>query len=106
MVFDRRLVLDPRRSHLLLGPSRVGKSTYLRRTFPSAEYIDLLKSGVFFDYRTRPALLRERYARSRQTVVIDEVQRIPELMGDVHWLLENSAVRFILCGSSARKLMK
>ena len=106
MIFERRLRLDPHRSYLLLGPRRVGKSTYLRRMFPSAEYIDMLKSDVYFDYRTRPALLRERYAHFSGTIVIDEVQRTPVLMSEVHWLLENSPVRFILCGSSARKLRR
>ena len=84
----------------------MGKSTFLRRAFPSAEYIDLLKSDVYFDYRTRPALLRERYARSTGTIVIDEVHRIPDLLNEVHWLLENTRARFVLCGSSARKLRR
>jgi predicted AAA+ superfamily ATPase len=106
MVFERRLALAPRRSHLLLGPRRVGKSTWLRTAFPEAEYIDLLKSDVYFEYRMRPALLRERFARNAGTVVIDEVQRIPDLLSEAHWLLENSSVQLVLCGSSARKLRR
>ncbi len=106
MILDRRLTLDPRRSYLLLGPRRVGKSTYLRMMLPSAEYVDLLKSDVFFEYRTRPALLRERFARAKGTIVIDEVQRVPDLMSEAHWLLENTGVRLVLCGSSARRLRR
>jgi predicted AAA+ superfamily ATPase len=106
MVFDRRLTLDRRRSYLLLGPRRTGKSTFLRQSLPDAEYIDLLKSDVYFEYRMRPSLLRERYGRANGTIIIDEVQRIPELLNEVHWLLENSRARFVLCGSSARKLRR
>jgi len=106
VLLDRRLSFKPRRSYLLLGPRRVGKSTLLRVRFPDAEWIDLLKSDVYFEYRTRPALLRERFAEGTGTIVIDEVQLIPELMREVHWLIENSKQRFVLSGSSARKLRR
>lgn len=106
MVLRRRLDLSPSRSWLLLGPRRVGKTTWLRERYPAAEYIDLLKSDVYFEYRTRPALLRERFSARRSTIVIDEIQRIPDLMSEVHWMLENTACRFVICGSSARKLRK
>ena len=68
--------------------------------------IDLLMSDVYFEYRSRPALLRERLQNSKGTVVIDEIQRIPELSHEVHWLIENTNLRFILSASSARKLRK
>ncbi len=106
MVLERRMVLSPSRSYLVLGPRRVGKSTFLRNQVKAAATVDLLMSDVYFDYRARPALLRERYSRLDGTLVIDEVQRIPELMGEVHWLLENSGLRFILSGSSARRLRR
>lgn len=106
MVLDRRLKLNPRKSHLLLGPRRVGKSTYLKHSFPNAEVVDLLKTDVYFDYRSHPALLRQRYSKGDSLVIIDEVQRIPDLLHEVHWLIENSKTRFILSGSSARKLRR
>jgi len=89
---------------LLLGPRRTGKSTFLREALPDAKFIDLLHSDVYFDYNRRPSLLRERFADRAQTIVIDEVQRIPELVHEVHSLIEQSRCRFVLCGSSARKL--
>ena len=63
MLIERRLRLNPKRHHLLLGPRRVGKSTFLHTTLPDATYIDLLKSDVFFDYHREPSLLRQRFAR-------------------------------------------
>ena len=106
MVLKRRLTLDPRRSYLLLGPRRVGKSTYLKTELKPDVLVDLLMNDVYYDYRSRPSLIRERYSRMSGTVVIDEVQRIPELVSEVHWMLENTDVRFVLSGSSARKLRK
>ena len=106
MILERRLSLKAGRNWLLLGPRRVGKSTFLRAHFAEAEWIDLLKTDVFFEYRSRPAILRERFAEGGGTIVIDEVQLIPELLREVHWLIENSRRRFVLCGSSARKLRR
>jgi predicted AAA+ superfamily ATPase len=68
--------------------------------------IDLLMSDVFFEYRSRPALLRERHQLTQGTIVIDEIQRVPELSSEVHWLIENTGLRFILSGSSARRLRR
>lgn len=106
MVIERRLRLSPRRNYLLLGPRRVGKTTFLHMAYPEATFIDLLKSDVFFDYHTQPSLLRERFGTGTGTVVLDEVQRVPELLHEVHWLLENGRRRFVVCGSSARKLRR
>jgi predicted AAA+ superfamily ATPase len=106
VLIERRLHLNPRRPYLLLGPRRTGKSTFLHKTFPDAMFIDLLKSDVFFDYHAAPSLLRERFAEGTGVVVLDEVQRVPELVHEVHWLIEHGRQRFILCGSSARKLRR
>jgi uncharacterized protein len=103
-MLKRAVRLNPKRSYLILGPRRVGKSTYLKNEVRAPVYIDLLKNDVFFDYQSNPSLLRERYAHLSETIVIDEIQRIPELITEVHWLLENTDLRFILSGSSARKL--
>jgi len=100
------MLLEPARSYLLLGPRRVGKSTFLKTELRPEVLIDLLMSDVYFEYRSRPALIRERYSDLSGTVVIDEVQRIPELVSEVHWMLENTNVRFVLSGSSARRLRR
>ena len=65
-----------------------------------------LMNDVFFEFQSRPALLRERFKSCSGTIIIDEIQRIPELSHEVHWLIENSQLRFILSASSARKLRK
>jgi predicted AAA+ superfamily ATPase len=108
-IFKRALDLrlPPRASAFLWGPRRVGKSFYVRQTFPDAPLVDLLRSDVYHDYASRPALLRERFAsRRRGLVVIDEVQKIPALLDEVHWLIENTSLSFLLTGSSARKLRR
>ncbi len=89
----------------LWGPRKVGKSTLLRQRFPKARTYDLLDSEQRTRLLLRPHLLREEVlARKDKLVVIDEIQKVPALLDEVHWLIENTAVRFILCGSSARKL--
>jgi predicted AAA+ superfamily ATPase len=101
------ITLPPRQSAFLWGPRRVGKSYWLRQHYPEAPLIDLLKTDVFAEYATRPALLRERFAhRPDRVVVIDEVQKLPALLDEVHWLIENTALSFLLSGSSARKLRR
>lgn len=111
MFIKRLLRLPEGRSVFLWGPRKTGKTWWLREHFAQAPVIDLLKSDVFADYAARPALLRERAESSAwrggsPTVVIDEVQRVPALLDEVHWLIEHRGLRFILTGSSARKLRR
>ncbi|MEW6744310.1 MAG: DUF4143 domain-containing protein [Planctomycetota bacterium] len=101
------LRLPRRQSAFLWGPRRVGKSSWIRRTFPEAPVIDLLKSDIFGEYASRPALLRERFAQKKSgLIVVDEVQKAPALLDEVHWLIENTSLSFLLTGSSARKLRR
>lgn len=95
-------------SLFLWGPRQTGKSTLLKQLFPTAPYYDLLKSDVFTRYKMRPETLREECLMLDEgaLVIIDEVQKIPALLDEVHWLLSNKGLRFILCGSSARKLKR
>ncbi|WP_418698920.1 ATP-binding protein [Bacteroides sp.] len=95
-------------SVFLWGARQTGKSTLLNTLFPDARYYDLLKSDVFERLHRRPALLREELmlADEEDLVIIDEVQKIPELLDEVHWLITNKNLRFVLCGSSARKLKR
>ena len=94
----------------LWGPRQVGKSTLLRQRYPDARRIDLLKSDELRRYATRPELLRQEIeaegADTARQIVIDEVQKAPALLDEVHWLMENKALHFALCGSSARKVRR
>jgi len=106
-VLSRKLVLPrhPAESFFLWGPRQTGKSTLLRATYPDAAWLDLLLSDQFIRYVQRPALLREEL-KPTDIVVIDEVQKVPALLDEVHWLIENRGQRFALCGSSARKVRR
>ncbi len=89
----------------LWGARQTGKSTLLRRAYPDAPRIDLLKSEEFRRYTDRPELVRHELEASRaRFLVIDEIQKVPALLDEVHWLIENRGVHFALCGSSARKV--
>ncbi len=103
--------LPPRQSAFLWGPRKTGKSTYLRSAFPDSVTFDLLQTDLLLDLTKRPALLRERLLamppeKLRSPVILDEVQKVPQLLDEVHWLIENQGLSFILCGSSARKLKR
>lgn len=105
------LELPEGQSAFLWGPRKTGKSTWLKQTFPDSIVFDFLKTDVAFDYIRNPALVRERlYPVMEQAlaapVILDEVQKIPAILDEVHWLIENEGLRFILCGSSARKLKR
>ena len=99
----------PDRSCFLLGPRGTGKSTWLRDRLPDALYLDLLDPALHRSLDARPERLRELLAGSpgMDTVVIDEIQRVPELLTVIHAVLEDpSPPRFVLTGSSARKLRR
>jgi predicted AAA+ superfamily ATPase len=99
-----------RKSLFLFGPRQTGKSSYLRLNFPEALYIDLLKSEYYSSFLRNPELLRktvEIFIKSNKSriVIIDEIQKVPNLLNEVHGLIEKyKDLRFVLTGSSARKL--
>ena len=103
-----------RESCFLWGPRQTGKSTLLKMRFPGARHYDLLLSDVYRRFMGNPALLREEILAADHApsatfpwpIIIDEVQKVPDLLDEVHWLIENQHCRFILCGSSARKLKR
>ncbi len=95
-------------SVFLFGARKTGKSTYLHSMFPDAIYIDLLDSGICTLYRQHPNYLYEQLEDKDAStiVIIDEIQEVPELLNEVHRLIFKCDIRFILCGSSARKLKR
>lgn len=96
-------------SFFLFGPRGTGKSTWIRETLPEALVIDLLSPGTNRSYLARPERLREiaDAQPTNQTIVIDEIQKVPQMLDVVHQLLEKQpAHRYILTGSSARKLKR
>ena len=105
---DRVINIDlpPKQSAFLWGPRKTGKTYWVSRNFSESALIDLLKTDVFADYVTRPSLLRERFQDYRGLIVIDEIQMIPDLLNEIHWMIENSKAAFLMTGSSARKLRR
>ena len=94
----------------LWGPRQAGKTTLLRQSYPDARWVDLLKSDDFRRYSANPEFLRQEIEADgpdpARQVVIDEVQKVPALLDEVHWLMENRGLSFALCGSSARKVRR
>jgi predicted AAA+ superfamily ATPase len=103
--------LPPRQSAFLWGPRKTGKSTYLKERFPHSLVYDFLQTDLFLEFSKQPSLLRERLLAKgndvlNYPVILDEVQKVPQILDEVHWLIENKGLRFILCGSSVRKLKR
>ena len=101
-----KIELPPNRSAFLWGPRKTGKTYWITRNFPDSILIDLLKTDVFADYASRPSLLRERFQNHQGLIVIDEIQMVPDLLNEIHWMIENTDVAFLMTGSSARKLRR
>lgn len=101
-----RILQPPReKSFFLFGPRGIGKTTWLKAQFPHALFIDLLNAETYNDLLARPHRLSQIIPESWQEwIVIDEVQRVPELLHEVHRLIEHRHLRFAITGSSARKL--
>lgn len=103
-----RAIALPKKSFFLFGPRGVGKSTLLRQKIPAKLVVDLLKSDQYLQLLRDPSLLRDLCAplKSGEWVVIDEIQRVPELLNEVHSLYEEKRLHFALSGSSARKIKR
>lgn len=104
----QRVIEEAQKSFFLFGARGTGKSTWLKQRFSDAKWVDLLDEGLYQSYLARP----EEFAQlieatpTKQTIVIDEIQRLPNLLNEVHRFIERDQRRFILCGSSARKLKR
>ncbi|MCK5521106.1 MAG: ATP-binding protein [Candidatus Marinimicrobia bacterium] len=95
-------------SAFLWGARKCGKTTWLKEQFPDSLYYDFLKSDLYLTMLKEPKRLREELLLKKpdKVVILDEVQKIPQLLDEVHYLIENAGISFILCGSSARKLKR
>lgn len=109
-MFQRKQIFpdSENESFFLWGARQTGKSTLLKSEFPDALWFDLLLSEEYERLLRRPSIIRETVLAldEPQTVIIDEIQRIPELLNEVHWLIVNRGTRFILSGSSPRKILR
>jgi len=95
-----------KRSCFLLGPRQTGKTSLIRNLLPDVRCYDLLDSATYLTLSSRPGRLAEEIGSSLKRVVIDEIQRLPSLLNEVHRLIETQDVHFLLTGSSARKLRR
>lgn len=109
-MFIRKINLENENndSVFLWGARQVGKTTLLESVYPEARYYDLLNAREFERFLRNPTLLTEElsYMEPGTLVIIDEIQKIPQLLDEVHALIQKKGLRFILSGSSARKLRR
>lgn len=106
-MYARQLKPPGRQSFFLFGPRGTGKTAWIRSTFPDAFFLDLLDDQSYLQVHARPGALRDMIPRGHSDwIVIDEVQRVPEILNEVHRLIEAKKHRFVLTGSSARKLRR
>lgn len=104
---NRRLNLPAmlkRKSFFLLGPRQTGKTSLVRHTLKDVKVYDLLDTALFLELSQNPGRIAEELTSKDRIVVIDEIQRLPVLLNEVHRLIEGRGIRFLLTGSSARKL--
>ena len=105
-IFDIENRLDE--GMFLFGARQVGKSTLLKKRFPKAIYIDLLNSDLRKRFKQSPTLFKEMLIKypAETLIIVDEIQKVPELLDEVHSLMVDYGLFFILSGSSARKIKK
>ena len=111
--YDRTLEIElpEAQSAFLWGPRKTGKSTLLKERFPHSARFDLLDTRLFLEFVRAPWSFSERVraldeGTLARPVLVDEVQKAPAILDEVHRLVEEEALRFVLCGSSARKLKR
>lgn len=111
--FDRilNLKLPVGQSAFLWGARNTGKSAFLKAAYPDSVHYDLLKSDVYLQFLKMPYTFREEVLalpdeKLSYPIIIDEIQKIPSLLDEIHWLIENTKAYFIMSGSSARKLKR
>ncbi len=109
MKYSRQLDLPAllkKKSHFLFGPRGTGKTTLIRQSLPNATVFDLLDAKTYTDLLREPGILAQVDPGPGRLIVIDEIQKLPALLNEVHRLIESKQLRFLLTGSSARKLRR
>ena len=103
-----QLPAEPEKSFFLWGPRRTGKTTLLKALYPEALRLDLLKTDELVRYNRQPSLLRQEVAAlpPHHLIVVDEIQKAPALLDEIHYMIEEWRRVFVLCGSSARKVRR
>ena len=104
-ILDLPLLLD-KKSHFLLGPRQTGKTFLIQNTLKEAKVYDLLDTSIFLALSRNPSRIAQELTPQDHLIVIDEIQRLPELLNEVHRLIESRRIRFLMTGSSARKLRR
>lgn len=98
--------LIAKKSHFLFGPRQTGKTSLVHHTLKGVKVYDLLDTSVYLALSQSPGRIGQELTAKDRLVVIDEIQRLPELLNEVHRLIESRGIRFLLTGSSARKLRR
>ena len=106
-----KLNLEAQQSAFLWGARKTGKSTYLHEAYPHSVRFDFLNTKAYLKYQKAPWKFREEVLELDKSllkypIIVDEVQKVPAVMDEIHWLIENSESYFILCGSSSRKMRR
>ena len=100
MVKYRRILdikLPIGQSAFLWGPRKTGKSTYIKSKFPNSIYFDFLKTDLYLEFSKKPFLLREilsakKKEELKRPIILDEVQKVPQIFDEIHWLIENKKI--------------
>jgi len=98
--------LMKKKSHFLFGPRQTGKTSLIRHTLKGVRVYDLLDTSIYLALSQNPGRIGQELTTKDRLVVIDEIQRLPDLLNEVHRLIETRGIRFLLTGSSARKLRR
>ena len=106
---ERRLNLPSlleKKSHFLLGPRQTGKTSLIRHFLKNVRVYDLLDHSIYLALSQNPGRLAQELLPRDHWIVVDEIQRLPVLLNEIHRLIETRGVHFLLTGSSARKLRR
>jgi predicted AAA+ superfamily ATPase len=106
---ERIIHLPPlldKKSHFLFGPRQTGKTSLVRHTMEEVKVYDLLDTSIFLALSQNPGRIAQEVTPQDRLIVIDEIQRLPELLNEVHRLIEGRGIRFLMTGSSARKIRR
>lgn len=98
--------LIEKKSHFLFGPRQTGKTSLIHHSLKGVKVYDLLDTSIYLALSQSPGRIGQELTTKDNLVVIDEIQRLPELLNEVHRIIETRSIRFLLTGSSARKLRR